>query len=125
MLFFPYFDNILILIIVVSGLNKVDLYHVLCLFIFVAFLIRPKYKKPLTIFVIAYGMFFIMAKFTYTLISDDYILEQDTQDLLEVIGIKTVYTPENEFKLFAYEFKSQQWTLVVVGYLHYFQQRLF
>ena len=65
-----------------------------------------------------------MAKFTYTLISDDYILEQDTQDLLEVIGIKTVYTPENEFTLFAYEFKSQQWTLVVVGYLHYFQQRL-
>ena len=41
-LFFQYFDNILILIIVVSGLNKVDLYHVLCLFIFVAFLVRPK-----------------------------------------------------------------------------------
>ena len=90
-LFFPYFDNILILIIVVSGLNKVDLYHVLCLFIFVLFLVIPKYKRSLTIFVIVYGMFFIMAKFTYTLIKDDYDISEETVGLLDAIGIGTVY----------------------------------
>lgn len=90
-LFFPYFDNILILIIVISGLNKVDLYHVLCLFIFVLFLVIPKYKRSLTIFVIVYGMFFIMAKFTYTLIKDDYDISEETVGLLDAIGIGTVY----------------------------------
>jgi hypothetical protein len=48
------------------------LYHVLCLFIFVAFLNRPKSKRNLTLFVIVYGMAFIMAKYVYTLIIDDF-----------------------------------------------------
>ena len=44
LLTFPYYEGILLLAIVISGLNKVDLYHVLCLFIFVAFLNNPDKK---------------------------------------------------------------------------------
>jgi hypothetical protein len=52
LLTFPYYEGLLLLAILISGLNKVDLYHMLCLFIFVALLNNPNKKFKLTIFTI-------------------------------------------------------------------------
>ena len=46
-----------------------------------------------------------MAKYIFTLISDDYGFEKDTLDLLEILGIATVYKGSEDFYPFMYEFK--------------------
>ena len=68
LLTFPYIEGILLLAIVISGLNKVDLYHVLCLFIFVAFLNNPAKKFKITIFTLNYAFIFIFMKYIYSIL---------------------------------------------------------
>lgn len=117
---FPYYEGILLLAIVVSGLNKVDLYHVLCLFIFVAFLNNPKKKFEITIFTINYAFIFIFMKYIYSLlIYVPGLIERgsNTSKILKVIGIASEIKVVTEFERFEYQFKPQQWLLLLIGYV--------
>jgi hypothetical protein len=108
LLTFPYMEGLLLLAIVISGLNKVDLYHVLCLFIFVAFLNKPNKKYKLTIFTINYAFIFIFMKYIYSILyCTGHIVENsDSDKILDVIGIKSVVIPtDGSFTPFEYKFK--------------------
>jgi hypothetical protein len=127
LLTFPYYEGLLLLAIVISGLNKVDLYHVLCLFIFVAFLNKPNKKNQLTILTIYYAFFFIFVKYIYSILFCTGIIieNSDTNKILDVIGITTVVPHFETFVPFEYSFKTQQWLLLLIGYTQYFLLRLF
>jgi hypothetical protein len=127
LLTFPYYEGLLLLAIVISGLNKVDLYHVLCLFIFVAFLNYPNKKYQLTIFTIYYAFFFIFVKYIYSILycTDVIVFGSDVDKIMDVIGFTTVIVKSDSFAPFEYVFKWQQWLLLLIGYSQYFLLRLF
>lgn len=57
-------------ILILSGLNKADLYHFLYLFIFVAYLNMPKRTKGITKIAMYYSFLSLVVKYLYTFYID-------------------------------------------------------
>jgi len=52
-----------LLLILFLGLDKVDLYHIIFMFLFVGFLVFPKHKVVLTELLVYYSALFILARY--------------------------------------------------------------
>ena len=68
LLSFPMWDKILLAGIILSGLNKGDLYHLAYLFFLIAYLNFPKHKLSIARWSIIYGSIFIIIKYVFTLL---------------------------------------------------------
>jgi len=62
-----YLEYPLFLAMVMSGLAKMDFYHIFLLFIFVAYTLFPKFFVKNSIFLLIYADFFILTKYVWTL----------------------------------------------------------
>ena len=87
LLLFPSVETLLLLAILLSGLNKVDFYHMIFLIFFVGYLVAPKRKEKITYMVIIYSFSFIIIKQMYTLLNLDLISKNE--DFFEAMGIAT------------------------------------
>lgn len=114
----PGVEFVLLFIILLSGLNKVDAYHMLYLFMFVGYLVFPKKKSGITNFCIVYSFIFIIIKQMYTMIQSDWI--DNNEDFLDAMGFATLWTKPPSWQLFEYGFKFQQWAVLAAAYMHVF-----
>ena len=74
-------DFILLFTILISGVNKVDMYHLLFLLMFVCYVIYPDKHLKITLFVVVYSELFIILKYIYSLLVRDND-KPDSNDLL-------------------------------------------
>ena len=72
-----------LLLILFLGLDKVDLYHIIFMFLFVGFLVFPKHKVVLTELLIYYSALFILARYFLNLL-DEKLYDKE---LMSIIGI--------------------------------------
>ena len=75
LLAFPWIEILLLFTILLSGLNKVDFYHMIFLLFFVGYMVYPAKKATISEMVIVYSYLFIILKHIYTMISSDWINE--------------------------------------------------
>ena len=64
-----YLEYPLFLAMVMSGLAKMDFYHIFLLFIFVAYTLFPKFIGKNSIFLLIYADFFVLTKYVWTLVT--------------------------------------------------------
>jgi|LauGreDrversion4_2_1035121.scaffolds.fasta_scaffold18299_1 hypothetical protein len=64
-----YLEYPLFLALVLSGLSKMDFYHVSLLFIFVAYTLFPRFFHKNSILLLLYADLFILMKYVWTLIT--------------------------------------------------------
>jgi len=57
------------LLLIMSGLGKMDFYHIFLLFVFVWAALYPQAFERNIIWLLIYADFFVFAKYTYTLIT--------------------------------------------------------
>lgn len=105
----------LLLVVMLSGLNKVDFYHLGFLAIFVGYLALPKRRRGVTQILVVYSAIFIAIKHVYVLAGQDF--SQNTRDFLEAMGFTTTADPSAPWSRFFYKFYAQQWAVLAVGYL--------
>lgn len=64
----PVIEQMLAILYLFSGLNKLDMYHYSFIFIFLIYQTCPKFRRTLTYIVIIYGSLIIILKWIYTLV---------------------------------------------------------
>jgi len=122
LLFLPSFEIILLFAILLSGLNKVDLYHMAFLLFFVGYLIYPKKEEQITRIVLVYSFVFIVLKHAYTLIDTDWIA--NNEDFLSAMGLATEWDKPDDWGLFEYPFKPQQWAVLCAAWAYMVASKL-
>ena len=110
----PASQDLFLLIVLLSGLNKVDFYHMMYLVMFVLYLILPKRKHGITKVLIIYSSVFVVIKHLYVLLNG--YLKDSTKEFLEVMGFATSLPPDSNWRHFYLKFYPQQWIVVVAGY---------
>lgn len=90
----PLFEYALLISILTTGLAKINLYHIMFLFLFIGFLGLPNKKGALIRFMLYYSAFYLIAKYIYTLM-DPIKISNGYEKLLDVLGVSTDYK-ENE-----------------------------
>jgi len=118
LLVYPAVEPLLLLVILVSGLNKVDFYHMIYLVIFVCYLVFPKRSRGFTTFLVVYSFMFIIFKHIYTMMPQDLVTQHE--DFLKAIGVQTDFSFPQAWGLFEYKFFPQQWIILVSSYLQSF-----
>jgi len=96
----PYWEMVYLLGIALSGLNKMDFYHLAFLVFFVLYLLKPDMKFKTTQWVLIYGFVFIILKYTYTLLEMQFKFSDKTIKILDIIGIGSEMSNETTYKLF-------------------------
>ena len=77
------------LFLVMAGLDKMDVYHIVMLLAFIAYTLHPKIINDRPIVLLIYANFFLVEKYLYTLISKT----NDTSAWMEVLGLHTDFDP--------------------------------
>jgi hypothetical protein len=85
LLLIPFCERILLLIVLFAGLEKVDIYHIIFLILFIGFLVQSSKKETLTKYLIFFSGIFILGKYFYSLLGADHY----NQKILEVFGLYT------------------------------------
>ena len=116
----PLCERIMLLIILFSGLEKVDIYHIMFLILFIGFLAQSAKKETLTRILIFFSAFFILGKYFCSLLSADSY----NQEILEVIGLYTDVGHPGEQAYFEYPFNVEEWIVLFAGCIQYVLQRL-
>ena len=74
-----------------SGLAKMDFYHVFLLFVFVWAALYPVTFQRNVIYILIYADFFVLAKYIYTLVVNNY----QNYGWLSIIGISSWFNPQS------------------------------
>ena len=82
-----YIEYPLMLFLVIAGLDKMDVYHIVMLFYFVWYTLKPSIIKNSSIFLLIYANLFIMEKYLYTLCET----KDNPRNWIEVMGFNTTY----------------------------------
>ena len=105
LLTFPCYEAVLLVIILVSGLNKIDLYHVLYLVIFVAFIIWPSKRYIMTPIIVLYAILFLLMKYVWSMYCEQDLFQHF---IFEIVGISSDLRVGTEYfriyKRFGYRF---------------------
>lgn len=80
------------LLLIMSGLGKMDFYHIFLLFVFVWAALYPEAFERNIILLLIYADFFVAAKYVYTLITKQPTPAHPWM-WLSIVGISTVYDP--------------------------------
>ena len=67
----PFCERIMLLIILFAGLEKVDIYHIMFLILFIGFLAQSARKETLTRILVFFSAFFILGKYFCSLLNAD------------------------------------------------------
>lgn len=67
-LFLRYIEYPLMLFLVVAGLLKMDVYHIVLLLVFVVYTLFPNVVVNNSVYLLVYSLFFILEKYIYSLV---------------------------------------------------------
>lgn len=116
LLVMTHFEKVFLLSMYVSALNKPDLYHIVFLFMFVAYNMMPRFTKAITKIVLVYSFFFILVKYICTFLN--ITSNEDKKNMYNLVGITSDFDPclENQPCMFEYPVKPQQWGILLLAY---------
>jgi hypothetical protein len=107
LLTFPYCETLSLIAILVSGLNKVDLYHVLYLVVFVAFIVWPQKRRTMTPVIVAYAALFLLLKYIWSMYAHTDFAERNAV-IFQILGLASDLGDEKDprkvYRQFGYPF---------------------
>ena len=77
----------MMIFLVIAGLDKMDIYHIVMLFFFVWYTLRPQIIKNNSIWLLIYANLFILEKYIYTLVET----KENPPNWIEVFGFSTEF----------------------------------
>ena len=89
------------LLLIMSGLGKMDVYHIVLLFVFVWAALYPQAFEKNIRWLLIYADTFVFLKYLYTLIVKQSIPQQPWR-WLTIVGISTTYDPQTDREYFRY-----------------------
>lgn len=98
-LFLTHVEYPMMLFLVVAGLDKMDIYHIVMLLFFVWYTLKPSIIKNNSIFLLVYANVFVLEKYIYTM----FQTSTEPQNWVIVIGLSTNYDPDSEEEYFRYK----------------------
>ena len=98
-LFLRYVEYPLMLFLVLAGLDKMDVYHIMMLLFFVWYTLKPKIIQKWSVYLLLYANMFLLEKYIYSLC---YNAEDDPANWIEVIGLNTAYDDESTSEYWRY-----------------------
>ena len=87
------------LFLVLAGLDKMDVYHIMMLLFFVWYTLKPKIIQKWSVYLLLYANIFLIEKYIYSLC---YNAEDDPANWIEVIGLNTAYDDESTLEYWRY-----------------------
>ena len=109
------------LFLVLAGLDKMDVYHIMMLIFFVVYTLTPGIIRGRPIILLVYAGIFILEKYIYTLI---YKPGTEVADWVEILGLSTNYDPPVTTEYFRYKPRFDQWILVLLTLSLYRRQEV-
>ena len=110
----------MMLFLVVAGLDKMDIYHIVMLLFFVWYTLKPSIIKNNSIFLLIYANIFVLEKYIYTMFS----VPENPPDWVIVLGLKANYDANSDDEYFRYRPRFDQWILVFLTFCLYRRQEL-
>ena len=118
----PVTETILLAIILLVGLQVIDLYHIAFLFLFNGFLVFPKKKEIMTKLLVFISAFFVLAKYFFTLVDQKTV----DKNFLQMIGLWSPnFEASKEQVFFEYSFHLMQWSVLFLSLTWSYIQRFF
>jgi hypothetical protein len=90
------------LVLVVAGLDTMDLYHIVLLIFFVVYTLAGNKLMRFSLYLLMYANFFVLEKYIYTLVIK---IEQNTSaglNWMDILGLSSVYNPQSTTKYWRY-----------------------
>ena len=115
-LFLRYIEYPLMLFLVIAGLDKMDVYHIMMLLFFVWYTLRPQIIQKWSIYLLIYANVFLLEKYIYSLF---FHAKNDPSNWIEIIGFSTSYNEHSTKEYWRYSPKFDQWILVVLTFCLY------
>jgi hypothetical protein len=97
-----YVEFPLMLVLVVAGLDTMDLYHIVLLIFFVVYTLAGNKLMRFSLYLLMYANFFVLEKYIYTLVIK---IEQNTSaglNWMDILGLSSVYNPQSTTKYWRY-----------------------
>ena len=118
--FLVYVEYPLMLFLVIAGLDKMDVYHIMMLLFFVWYTLSPDIIKNNSIYLLIYANLFILEKYIYTLFN----VKDDPPNWIEIMGFSTTYNVDSTNEYFRYSPRFDQWILVFLTFCLYRRQEI-
>ena len=106
--------------LVLAGLDKMDVYHIVMLLFFVWYTLQPQIIQKWSIYLLIYADAFLVEKYIYSLV---YQAKNDPANWIEIIGFSTDYNEHSSHEYWRYAPKFDQWILVVLTFCLYRRQQ--
>ena len=114
----PYFEGIFLLAMLLTGLNKIDIYHMVYLFLFVCYLCaKQSTRRPNLYGFLFFSGAILLEKYVYTLIVSPEFADSKQGRIFRILGLSTTDFKRDSTDLFMYLIKPQQWATLIVVYL--------
>jgi len=117
-----YLEFPMMLCLVIASLLKPDIYHIVLLFFFVFYMVSPQKCNKYMIVLVIYANFFIIEKYTYTMVTTADTSTQTLSPLmmwLTALGFTSEYNPNSTREYFRYSPKFDQWSVLTVAFMIY------
>jgi hypothetical protein len=107
----------LMLVLIIAGLDQMDVYHIALLIFFVAYTLYSEKLKNFPLYLLIYLDLFVLEKYIYTLAHSDFTYEPTW---MHIMGFSTSrYDPNTPREYFRYMPAFDQWILVFLSFCLY------
>lgn len=112
-----YIEFPLMLTLIIAGLDKMDLYHIVLLIFFVTYTLYADRIPNFPLYLLLYADFWIIEKYIFTL----FMKPLDTQPpaWMTIVGLSTIYDPAETQEYWRYTPRFDQWILVFLSFCLY------
>jgi len=97
-IFLIYIEYPMMLFLVIAGLDKMDIYHVMMLLFFVWYTLRPQIIQNNSVWLLVYANLFVLEKYVYTL----FHVQAVPPNWLVIVGFSTDYDTHSTLEYFRY-----------------------
>ena len=111
-----YIEYPLMVFLVIDGVSKMDIYHLMFIIFFVIYTLFPKVLNKYAIVLLVYADIFVLIKYIYTLLATQ---EVPSHDFMLLIGFSTSFNPDTTNEYFRYHPSFDSWALVVLSLILY------
>ena len=106
----------MMLFLVIAGLDKMDVYHIVMLLFFVWYTLKPQIIQKFSIYLLIYANAFLLEKYIYSLF---FHAKNDPSNWIEIIGFSTDYNEHSSKEYWRYAPRFDQWILVILTFCLY------
>ena len=110
-----YIEGPLMLVLIMAGFDKMDVYHIALLGFFIVYMLYNDRLKNFALALLLYADFFVLEKYIYSLC----MKTSENPNWTTILGISTSYDPDQTTEYFRYPPRLDQYLLVILSFLLY------